>query len=101
MVDELVNQDPKESLKGIPCGKQWLLFTIRKRSEKIQRLSPVEYSRKLLKSRPEAFYAYAADVWGDSRDEAILFNARGLCIYANARPAAIPTLYNETLYPGM
>lgn len=51
--------------------------------------------------RPDNFYAFVADVWGDSRDEAILFNARGLCIYANARPAAIPTLYNETLYPGM
>jgi len=37
----------------------------------------------------------------DGRDEVILFNRRGLCIYANARPAAIPTLYNETLYPGM
>jgi hypothetical protein len=51
--------------------------------------------------RPDAFYALVADVWGDARDEVILFNGRGLCIYANARPAAIPTLYNETLYPGM
>jgi hypothetical protein len=51
--------------------------------------------------RPDAFYGLVADVWGDSRDEVILFNGRGLCIYANARPAAIPTLYNETLYPGM
>lgn len=51
--------------------------------------------------RPPAFYGLAADVWGDSRDEVILFNARGACIYANARPSAIPTLYNETFYPGM
>ena len=51
--------------------------------------------------RPDAFYGFVADVWGDGRDEVILFNGRGLCIYANARPAAIPTLYNETLYPGM
>ena len=51
--------------------------------------------------RPDSFYAFVADVWGDSRDEAILFNHRGLCIYSNARPTAIPTLYNETLYPGM
>ena len=51
--------------------------------------------------QPEAFYALVADVWGDSREEAILFNGRGLCIYANARSAAVPTLYNETLYPGM
>ena len=51
--------------------------------------------------RPASFYGLAADVWGDSRDEVILFNARGACIFANARPSAIPTLYNETLYPGM
>ena len=63
---------------------------------------PMAYSPDVAPAdRPDAFYAFAADVWGDSRDEAILFNARGLCIYANARPAAIPTLYNETLYPGM
>ena len=43
----------------------------------------------------------AADVWGDGRDEVLLFNAGSACIYANARPSAIPTLYNETLYPGM
>ena len=42
-----------------------------------------------------------ADVWGDSRDEVLLFGARGCCIWANARPLAIPTLYNNTLYPGM
>lgn len=30
-----------------------------------------------------------------------LFNSRSACIYTNARPAAVPTLYNETLYPGM
>ena len=63
---------------------------------------PMAYSPDVASAdRPDAFYAFAADVWGDSRDEAILFNGRGLCIYANARPAAIPTLYNETLYPGM
>jgi outer membrane protein assembly factor BamB len=47
------------------------------------------------------YYALAADLWGDSRDEVILFGARGACIQANARPLAIPTLYNETLYPGV
>ena len=46
-------------------------------------------------------YGLAADVWGDSRDEVILFGSRGACVYANARPCALPTLYNETLYPGM
>ncbi len=47
------------------------------------------------------YYALAADVWGDGRDEAILFGARGLSIIANTRPLAVPTLYNETLYPGV
>lgn len=56
--------------------------------------------------RPESdartdFYALAADVSGDERDEVILFGARGACIYANARALSIETLYNETLYPGM
>jgi hypothetical protein len=49
----------------------------------------------------ENFYPLAADVWGDSREEVILFGTRGLCIYTNPRPSEIPTLYNETLYPGM
>jgi hypothetical protein len=47
------------------------------------------------------FYALAADVWGDCREEVILFGARGLCIYTNPQPLADPKLYNETLYPGM
>ena len=47
------------------------------------------------------FYALTADLWGDSREEVILFGARGLCIYTNPLPLALPTLYNETLYPGM
>lgn len=46
-------------------------------------------------------YALAADVWGDAREEVILSHSHGACIYANARPAEVPTLYNETLYPGM
>ncbi len=51
--------------------------------------------------RQEGFYALPVDLWGDCRDEIILFGARGVCIYANARPLMIPTMYNETLYPGM
>jgi hypothetical protein len=46
-------------------------------------------------------YGMAADVWGDSRQEVILFGARGFCIYANARALDQPPLYNMTLYPGM
>jgi hypothetical protein len=50
--------------------------------------------------RSTLYYAIPADVWGDGRDEVILSGSRGVCIYANARPLAIPTLYNETLYTG-
>lgn len=38
VVGELINRDPDESLQGIPCGKDWLLFTIQNRSESIQPL---------------------------------------------------------------
>ncbi len=63
---------------------------------------PMVYSPELTPAdRPADFYGLAADVWGDSRDEVLLFNSRSACIYTNARPAAMPTLYNETLYPGM
>jgi hypothetical protein len=65
-----------------------------------------ELPMQLTPERTEAdrraeFYALVADVWGDSREEVILFGSRGACIYANARLAPIETLYNETLYPGM
>jgi hypothetical protein len=46
-------------------------------------------------------YGMAADVWGDSREEVILFGSRGFSIYANARPLDQSALYNLTLYPGM
>lgn len=46
------------------------------------------------------FYALAADVWGDSRDEVVLTGAGGACVHANPRPLADPALYNETYYNG-
>ncbi len=46
------------------------------------------------------FYALAADLHGDEREEIVLFSPRGACIYTNVRPLQKPTLYNETLYPG-
>ncbi len=46
-------------------------------------------------------YGMRADVWGDSRDEVILFGCDGARVYANARPLMLPTHYNQTLYPGM
>jgi len=46
-------------------------------------------------------YVTRADVWGDRRDEVIFFGSRGACVWANSRPLSVPTLYNNTLYPGM
>ena len=56
--------------------------------------------RKSEERRAE-FYCTMADVWGDSREEVIMFGSRGACIYANARPLEVPSLFNETLYPGL
>ncbi len=52
-------------------------------------------------SNPGIHLCYRADVWGDSREEVILAGWKGVRIYANARPLALPTLYNQTLYTGM
>jgi outer membrane protein assembly factor BamB len=51
--------------------------------------------------REAYYYCTRSDVWGDGRDEVILFGSRGACIYANARAWSRPTTYNNTLYPGM
>jgi outer membrane protein assembly factor BamB len=51
--------------------------------------------------RQAHYYCLRADVWGDRREEVLFFGSRGACIGANARPLAVPTLYNNTLYPGM
>jgi hypothetical protein len=60
----------------------------------------MRYTSDLPGAEPQ-YYCTRADVWGDSRDEVIFFGSAGACIYANARPLAPPTLYNNTLYPGM
>jgi hypothetical protein len=64
-------------------------------------------------SGKEVAYAMRANVWGDSRQEVILYGPGGIAIYANARPSAAPpnatkarpvpeaTHYNETIYSGM
>jgi outer membrane protein assembly factor BamB len=46
-------------------------------------------------------YCYRADVYGDSRDEVIVVGWKGVRVYANAHPLAIPSLYNTTIYRGM
>jgi len=50
---------------------------------------------------PGGYYCYRADLWGDSREEVLVCGRNGVCIYANSRPLAIPTLYNSTTYSGM
>ncbi len=71
---------------------------------------PMHYLPDRRQAEPEAwkdplgivmYYPLCADVWGDSREEVILFGARGLCIYTNPAPFSLPSQYNETLYPGM
>ena len=51
--------------------------------------------------REAYYYCTRSDVWGDGRDEVILFGSRRACIYTNARAWSRPTTYNNTLYPGM
>lgn len=48
-----------------------------------------------------SYYCCRADVYGDSRDEVILWGRKGARIYANGRPLSIATLYNNTTYNGM
>jgi hypothetical protein len=63
---------------------------------------PMEYvAGRTEEDRRSGFYALVADVWGDSREEILLFGSRGACIYTNPRPHAVRSQYNETLYPGM
>jgi hypothetical protein len=38
VVDRLINEDPEEPLEDIPSERDWLLFTIKERSENIQSL---------------------------------------------------------------
>ena len=52
-------------------------------------------------SYPGDYACCRADVWGDSREEVMLFGRNGVRIHANRRPLAIPTLYNNTAYNGM
>ena len=61
----------------------------------------MRYLSENISEDQKTYYCTRADVWGDSRQEVIFFGPRSACIYANARPMAIPTLYNNTLYPGM
>jgi outer membrane protein assembly factor BamB len=62
---------------------------------------PMVYAPGVERDPSGAFYGLVADVWGDEREEVLIFNSRGTCIYTNPRPLEKPTLYNETLYPGM
>jgi outer membrane protein assembly factor BamB len=67
----------------------------------VDELEMTTASYRTAEERSAGWYALSADVWGDSRQEAILFGSRGACVYANSPPHAIASLYNSTLYPGM
>ena len=51
VVDRLINEDRSESIDEIPTGKDWLLFTVKERSKKIQplelRTTPLEPGEKI------------------------------------------------------
>jgi outer membrane protein assembly factor BamB len=49
----------------------------------------------------DVHYCRRADLWGDSREEVIAVGRNEVRIYANARPLAVATLYNQTVYHGM
>ena len=66
--------------------------------------------RRLLVARPEHVLVArrlsggrrrGSGVWGDGRQEVLVYGSKGTQIFANRRPLAIPTLYNNTLYNGM
>jgi hypothetical protein len=38
VLDLLINEDPAERLENIPSGRDWLLFTVRERSDRVQPL---------------------------------------------------------------
>lgn len=50
---------------------------------------------------PGGYYCSRADVWGDSREEVLVFGRNGLRIHANRRALSVPALYNSTAYHGM
>jgi hypothetical protein len=67
----------------------------------VDALRPAYPSGRPDADRKAQVYALAADVWGDARAEVLFFGRRGASVWGNARPLALPTLYNHTLYPGM
>lgn len=50
VIDELIHEDAGESLEGVPAGRDWLLFTVKERSEQLQ---PLRFRRgPLTKGEP-------------------------------------------------
>jgi hypothetical protein len=50
--------------------------------------------------RYDDYYAQHVSVWGDEREEVLVFNHKALYVYANAAVWQKPRLYNNTYYPG-
>jgi len=91
-----------EMTVGLDLGDRFSRYCLLNGDGEVVDQLPMQYTpARTAADRLTEFYALVADVWGDSREEVILFGSRGACIYANARLLPIPTLYNETLYPGM
>jgi hypothetical protein len=61
---------------------------------------PMVRSPRQASGKPLYTIALPADMWGDSRDEVIVFNPHGLCVYANARACSTQRQYNATHYLG-
>ena len=81
-------------------GENQPVIIINGDGETIDAVAP-EYSDASPENVKQVVHAQCADVWGDGREEVILYSSHGAAVCANARPAAIPKLYNNTHYIGM
>ena len=48
----------------------------------------------------EDYYTQHLDLYGDEREEILVFNHKAIYIYTNSAPWQRPRLYNNTYYPG-
>ena len=67
---------------------------------------PFNAALKLLGGGPSGkdlyddYYMQHLDLFGDEREELLVFNHKSLYVYANGAPWQRPRLYNNTYYPG-